>query len=845
MVVDALPLPLETVIDGKFRLTKEIGRGGMAAVFEAENIDIGKRVAVKVLSKELSHSKVVNERFIREARAAAKIRSPYICDVFDVGTWDGLPYLVLELLEGESLYERLARDRKLSIEDALRFAEQISRGLQKAHDEKIVHRDLKPENIFLVRSDEGDPIAKIVDFGLAKFYEPNAEGGQQARITKEGALFGTPAYMSPEQARAQGDVDHRADLWAFACIVYEMLIGRTVWSVEQGVAMILAQIASAPLPKPSRLRSDLPRTFDVWFEHALDRHIEARFQSARESFEALKIALLPSEGSVKEASISSEDEGLQVDALVSAGPSTTQPVATPQPPALEASLPPSSAGKAKGKVRWGRALFLGLFLSISGTIAVAGWWGFENQSLVMTWVTRRMNQATTYLNKTQPPPKDEVGPVERAPFALQVNQAQESLRAGDAAKAKAEMEAAFALSKDKAARSLLNQLTTALADSGGPCRLSALGHPRPFDAASDSSIPSISATTQGLVAVWADNHQHKDRRHAYATLLDGALRRVYPALSVTPEARSVIAPQLAQAGGQLALMYWDNAGDQPGVYVRPLEPDGRIAGGATLLSSSVPGIAYNPTLAADPDGSFWVVWSDGFGQKPIELVAMHLSSSLKPLGDKIRLSAHPANMQAAATVASIAVGPNTLNVAFREQRGNQFQLLLLRNKSNSPQFAAGVQAAAGNEPSYLGEVVLLTDEANKHTVPQISCTEPGCFVGWDAENVGAQLAFVKKDETKPAWLREITPKSSRPSLASSGDKVLVGWYEEGKVKAGMLTQDGVSAGSVIARASGTHPSTEIRPGRDLMGALETHWYLAWRDYEAGEDEPFVARMDCK
>src|SRR5690348_16927880 len=113
MVVDASYLELGTLIDGKFRLTKEIGRGGMAAVFEAENVDIGKRVAVKVLSKELSHSKVVNERFIREARAAAKIRSPYICDVFDVGTFDGLPYLVLELLEGESLYERLARDRRL------------------------------------------------------------------------------------------------------------------------------------------------------------------------------------------------------------------------------------------------------------------------------------------------------------------------------------------------------------------------------------------------------------------------------------------------------------------------------------------------------------------------------------------------------------------------------------------------------------------------------------------------------------------------------------------------------------------------------------------------------------
>ncbi|HEX2880441.1 MAG TPA: serine/threonine-protein kinase [Polyangiaceae bacterium] len=841
MVVDALPVELGTLIEGKFRLTKEIGRGGMAAVFEAENVDIGKRVAVKVLSKELSHSKVVNERFIREARAAARIRSPYICDVFDVGTWDGLPYLVLELLEGESLYERLARERKLPIDETLRIAEQIAKGLQKAHDEKIVHRDLKPENIFLTQAEDGESVTKIVDFGLAKFYEPNAAGGAQARITKEGALFGTPAYMSPEQARAQGDVDHRADLWAFACIVYEMLIGRTVWNVDQGVAMILAQIASAPLPKPSRLRSDLPRTFDTWFEHALDRNIEVRFQSAKEAFDGLKVALLPPEGSVREASISSEDEGLQVDALVSGAPSTTQPVATPQAPAVQPSLP---APPRKG-LRLGKLVFFSFLLAFFAGAAVAGTWVYQNQQQVMQWITLRMNQATSYLNKTQPRPKDEVAPVERAPFALQVNQAQETLRQGDAAKAKAEMEAAFALSKDKAARSLLNQLTTALANPGGTCRLGALGHPRPFDAASDSSIPSISVTTQGVVAVWADNHQHKDRRHAYATLLDSALRRVYPALSVTPEARGVIAPQLAQAGGQLALAYWDNAGDQPGVYVRPLEPDGRLAGGATLLSSSVPGIAYNPTLAADPDGTFWVVWSDGFGQKPVELVALHLSASLKPLGDKVRLTAHPANTPSVATVASVAVGSNSLSVAFRVQRGNQFELLLLRNQTKSPEFAAGVQAAQGTEPSYLGDVVKLSSEATKHTVPQLTCIDAGCFVGWDAENVGAQLGFVKQGESQLAWFREISSKSSRPSVASSGSKAVACWYEEGKVKAGMLTVDGVAEGAVVARASGTHPSTEIRPSRDGVGTHETHWYLAWRDYEGGEDEPFVARVDCK
>ena len=259
-------IPFGTILDGKFRVNKEIGRGGMATVYEAENVSIGKRVAVKILSADLVSSKVVNERFIREARAAASVRSPYICDVYDVATYEDRPFLVMELLEGESLYDRLARERRLRIPDTIRICGEVSRGLQKAHDSNIVHRDLKPENIFLSRDDDEVETTKLVDFGVAKFYEPSNEG---VRLTKEGALFGTPAYMSPEQAKALGDVDHRADLWALACIVYECLTGRTVWNVDQGVAMILAQIAGAPVPRPTRLRTELPATFDDWFLRSL------------------------------------------------------------------------------------------------------------------------------------------------------------------------------------------------------------------------------------------------------------------------------------------------------------------------------------------------------------------------------------------------------------------------------------------------------------------------------------------------------------------------------------------------------------------------------------------------
>src|ERR1700759_4636207 len=227
-------IPVGTVLQGKYRIPREIGRGGMAAVYEAAYVDIGKRVAIKVLAQELTTSAVVVERFLREARAAAAIRSPYICDIYDSGKLeDGRPFLVLELLEGESLYERMTKIRYLDFDNTVTVMVQTCRGLTKAHAANIVHRDLKPENIFLTKDEESNLLAKILDFGLAKFYAPMASGSdqpQQARLTREGAVFGTPAYMSPEQVRGQGAVDHRADLWALGGIVYECFTGRTVWS---------------------------------------------------------------------------------------------------------------------------------------------------------------------------------------------------------------------------------------------------------------------------------------------------------------------------------------------------------------------------------------------------------------------------------------------------------------------------------------------------------------------------------------------------------------------------------------------------------------------------------------
>lgn len=291
---DGLVIAPGAVLVGKYRVVRSIGRGGMAQVYEALQMGLGKRVAVKVLNAQYAGSPILTERFFREARAASAVKSPYIVDVYDSGRLDDQrPFIVMELLEGESLYERLSRVRRLTPQQVLALVANCAKGLAKAHAAGIVHRDLKPENVFLVRAEEGPEVAKLLDFGLAKFYAATDEDEAVQRLTRDGAVFGTPPYMSPEQVRGQVGVDHRSDMWALGCIVYEALVGKPVWRTDQGVAMIFASIASGELPHPSVENHDLPDSFDRWFRKALARKSDDRFQSAMDFAESLQEAFSP------------------------------------------------------------------------------------------------------------------------------------------------------------------------------------------------------------------------------------------------------------------------------------------------------------------------------------------------------------------------------------------------------------------------------------------------------------------------------------------------------------------------------------------------------------------------
>ncbi|KAB2899443.1 MAG: serine/threonine protein kinase, partial [Kofleriaceae bacterium] len=244
---------------GAWKIEERLGEGGMGTVYAARHTTMGRRGAVKVLKAEMTRQPETVQRFFNEARAAAAIESPGIVDVFDMGqTADGTAYLVMELLEGESLAQRLRRTRGMAAETAARLARQIAGALAAAHERGIVHRDLKPDNIFLVPDAEttaGERV-KLLDFGIAKLH---GELAADAPVTHTGALFGTPVYMSPEQCKGGVAVDHRADLYALGCILYQMLCGRVPF-----LAAGLGELLSMHMfEKPAPPRSLVPSVPDV------------------------------------------------------------------------------------------------------------------------------------------------------------------------------------------------------------------------------------------------------------------------------------------------------------------------------------------------------------------------------------------------------------------------------------------------------------------------------------------------------------------------------------------------------------------------------------------------------
>jgi len=277
-----------TIVGDRYRLSQLIGAGAMAEVWRAEHITLETQVAVKLVNVEQDvRPDETQERFLREGKAAAKLRSPHVVQILDHGLHGRSAYIAMELLEGETLRHRLLRQGTLPPLEVARIISELARGLEVAHCTGIVHRDLKPENIFLAE-DQGREVVKILDFGIAKRLDLQ---GVDRLATQEGFMVGTPCYMSPEQVMGAGKIDVRSDLWQIAVVMFECVCGFRPFDSE-AIGELMMRICSGPVPVPSQVAT-VPPGFDAWFAQGTMRDPAARFQSSTEMAESLVAMLAP------------------------------------------------------------------------------------------------------------------------------------------------------------------------------------------------------------------------------------------------------------------------------------------------------------------------------------------------------------------------------------------------------------------------------------------------------------------------------------------------------------------------------------------------------------------------
>jgi serine/threonine protein kinase len=849
-------ITVSTVLIGKYRVTREIGRGGMAAVYEAVQLALDKKVAIKVLASELSASTTVIERFFREARAAASVKSPFIVDIYDSGRLeDGRPFIAMEMLDGETLYDLMTRVRLIDPKTTVRIITQCAKGLLKAHAAGIVHRDLKPENIFLMNGDDGEETLKILDFGLAKFYAPMNPDEKTARLTREGAVFGTPAYMSPEQVKGQGTVDHRADLWALGCMTFECLTGRPVWNTEQGVAMTFAAIAASALPVPSQMRPDLPPSFDEWFRKCLQRDPANRFQTAKELAEELARAL--GEQSLVGRSGGDVDlpSGKSLRAADDSFPSGAMPAPVPSGPSLPAEsprvvgpsavdMPPTTATTLRSRrgqpLRWAVTI---LSLAGSGTALFLAW-----DRMLGPQVMTPIVQSTVPFAPESPAATD--GGTGAAPdfpkWQTTIEEGQQLFTIGELPAAQEKFKHAQELGAPAAAvRAYLDETKAGVAGTGD-CKMVAFSRPR-MGLSGNALRPAVASSAKRIVVSWTDDHEQPGHQHVYAVPLDPAGRPLTRPRDLTPEATEAGRPQLLAVGDRMALLYADKAGSQVGVRVRWIDEEGRI-GGATLLVGGVRAAPYWPAFGKAPDG-FFVAWEDDRDKDGAQLYLRHLGRELEPISPEIRATDYfgPTGHRPFAKTPTVAVANSALYVAFKLERDPSHHAIeRMRVPLDAPLLATGLddKPTKGNAPKaerVLGDVQLVSEDKAPSDGPDIACGSEGCFVVWHGEKGGAFASLIDPVQGKVVWKKKFSEHGGTPTLGVSEDgPVSVAFYDTGTVRIAQLTRDGVGPQSTFAKVSPDAPRPSLAPGR-----TKGEWFVAWQDNEGAHTEAYVARITCR
>ncbi|HEY3499819.1 MAG TPA: serine/threonine-protein kinase [Polyangiaceae bacterium] len=376
------------ILLGKYRIERVLGMGGMGVVVAATHVTLEERVAIKFLLPDALSNPEAIARFLREARAAVRIKSEHVARVTDVGQLEnGAPYMIMEYLDGADLGSLTVQRGALPIEDAVEFLLQACEALAEAHALGIIHRDLKPANLFLVRRADGTPSVKVLDFGISKLTGLSASGsGRDLGMTKTATIMGSPLYMSPEQMASSRDVDTRTDIWALGAILYELLTGAVPFQADT-ITQLCALILQQPPPPLRNLRPDAPEPLQAIILRCLEKDRERRYANIAEFASALA-PFAP-----HRARISIERVSRVIE---SAGLGTSRP-----PPA---ALPPGSvAGQTRDA--WGNSgvqhrksgRTLGLVIA-----ALVGFGGIAAAALY--FMTRSTGSDSTPSSAAVPPP---------------------------------------------------------------------------------------------------------------------------------------------------------------------------------------------------------------------------------------------------------------------------------------------------------------------------------------------------------------------------------------------------------------------------------------------------------
>ena len=366
-------LPPGTLIDEKYSIQSAIGRGGMGVVMSARHQHLNRDVALKFLCMPGGAQEDLRTRFRREAQVNAKLKNEHITRVLDVGTWEGISFMVMERLEGADLRRRMRQEGgSLPLDVALNYTLQLCEGIAEAHAHGIVHRDLKPSNLFVTQNPDGTALLKIMDFGISKWKDDEV-----GEITKDGTILGSPKYMAPEQLFGGAPVDARADVWSIAAICYEMIGGRTPYA-EPTLARFCAEIMSGPPPSLSSVaRQPVPAALSELLARCFERDAGKRPQSVAELAGELLDAVDSSGASLREK--------LQaIIAMRPRDPDASGPRSAPSLPSLpSAAVAPSSGVSHVSRVivpeprpsRTPKAfLFAGAALALLGVVLLGASW---------------------------------------------------------------------------------------------------------------------------------------------------------------------------------------------------------------------------------------------------------------------------------------------------------------------------------------------------------------------------------------------------------------------------------------------------------------------------------------